>query len=78
MATRDNAGNTQNVNKVYGPIAASAKSKSKPKSIDDLDIQMSTLAMVSEEKKYTKDDPNVYKGTYKGQTYTYHKGKFSK
>ena len=28
MATRDNAGNNSNVNKTYGPIAASAKTKS--------------------------------------------------
>jgi len=33
MATRDNAGNNSNVNKTYGPIAASAKPtpKTKPK-----------------------------------------------
>ena len=31
MATRDNAGNNSNVNKTYGPIAASAKPKPKPK-----------------------------------------------
>jgi hypothetical protein len=50
------------------------KKSSKPKSIDDLDIGMSTMAMVSDENKYTNKDPNVYHGTYKGKKYVWTRG----
>ena len=50
-----------------------AKKSSGP-SFDDLDIGMTTMA-IPLGGKGSKTDPNVYKGTYKGKTYTWHKGK---
>jgi len=84
---RNNAGDNSNVNKTYGPIAASAKSKPKaapsPTSVNQLNIDMATKAMVpkgpnGEDLKFSKSDPNTYSGTYKGKRYTYQGGQFLK
>ena len=38
MATKSNAGDNKNVNKTYGPIAASAKPKPKPSSPEKFNV----------------------------------------
>ena len=53
---------------------ATKKKSSGPKSIDDLDIGMSTMSMVYDEDKYTAKDINVYHGTYKGKNYVWTRG----
>jgi hypothetical protein len=87
MATKTNAGDNSNVNKVNGPIASSAKKTPKPApsptSYKQLNIDMATLAMVpkgpnGEDLKFSKSDPNTYSGTYKGKRYTWQSGGFLK
>ena len=87
MATRDNAGNNSNVNKTYGPIAASAKPKPKPApsptSVSQLKDVRATLMNIPDDEQgnslqYTDKDLNIYSGTYKGKRYTWQKGKFIK
>ena len=87
MATRDNAGNNSNVNKTYGPIAASAKTKPKPApsptSVSQLkDVRATLMNIPNDEQgnslQYTEKDLNIYSGTYKGKQYTWKKGKFIK
>ena len=67
MATRNNASNTNNVNKVYGPIAASAKPKPKPvpspTAVSQLDAYLRTA------NPETGRIDVVRKGTYKGKSY---------
>lgn len=50
-----------------------AKKSSGP-SFDELDIEMSTMA-IPLGGKGSSSDPNVYHGTYKGKEYIWHKGK---
>jgi hypothetical protein len=87
MAIKTNVGDNSNVNKTYGPIAASAKKTPKPApsptSVNQLNIDMATMAMVpkgpnGEDLKFSKSDPNTYSGTYKGKRYTYQGGQFLK
>jgi hypothetical protein len=87
MATRDNAGNNSNVNKTYGPIAASAKPKPKPApsptAVSQLKDVRATLMNIPKDEQgnslqYTDRDNNIYSGTYKGKSYTWQKGKFIK
>jgi len=80
-----NAGDNSNVNKTYGPIAASAKPKPNPTptSVSQLKNVRSTLMMVPKDEqgnslKYTNKDNNIYSGTYKGKEYTWKNGKFIK
>ena len=67
MATRNNASNINNVNKVYGPIAASAKPKPKPvpspTAVSQLDAYLRTA------NPETGRIDVVRKGTYKGKSY---------
>jgi hypothetical protein len=85
MGTKMNAGDNSNVNKTYGPIAASAKPKPNPTptSVSQLKNVRSTLMMVPKDEqgnslKYTNKDNNIYSGTYKGKEYTWKNGKFIK
>jgi hypothetical protein len=85
MATRDNAGNNSNVNKTYGPIAASAKPKPAPSptAVSQLKDVRATLMNIPDDEQgnslqYTDKDLNIYSGTYKGKRYTWQKGKFIK
>jgi hypothetical protein len=87
MATKMNSADNSNVNKTYGPIAASAKPKPKPApsptSYKQLNIDMATMAIVpkgpnGEDLKFSKSDPNTYSGTYKGKRYTWQSGGFLK
>jgi len=85
MGTKMNAGDNSNVNKTYGPIAASAKSKPNPTptSVSQLKNVRATLMMVPKDEqgnslKYTNKDNNIYSGTYKGKEYTWQNGKFIK
>ena len=89
MATKTNAGDNSNVNKTYGPIAASAKPKAvktpapKPTSVNQLKNVRATRMNVPEDEQgnslqYTDRDNNIYSGTYKGKEYTWQKGKFIK
>ena len=62
-----NAGDNSNVNKTYGPIAASAKSKPNPTptSVSQLKNVRATLMMVPKDEqgnslKYTNKDNNIY------------------
>ena len=85
MATKMNAGDNSNVNKTYGPIAASAKPKPKPApsptSVSQLKDVRATMMNIPEDEqgnslRYTDKDLNIYNGTYKGKSYTWKKGKF--
>ena len=91
MATRDNAGNNSNVNKTYGPIAASAKPSfhkqpmpaPSPTAVSQLKNVRATLMNIPDDEQgnslqYTDKDLNIYSGTYKGKSYTWKKGKFIK
>ena len=82
---RNNAGNNSNVNKIYGPIAGSAKPTPKPSptSVSQLkDVRATLMNIPNDEQgnslQYTEKDLNIYNGTYKGKQYTWQKGKFIK
>ena len=81
------AGDNSNVNKTYGPIAASSKPKPKPApsptSVNQLkDVRATMMNIPKDEQgnslQYTDKDLNIYSGTYKGKQYTWQKGKFIK
>ena len=67
MATKMNAGDNSNVNKTYGPIAASAKPKPKPApsptAVSELNAYLRTA------NPETGRIDVVRKGTYRGKSY---------
>ena len=70
------------MNKIYKP-SSSPKPAPSPTAVAQLKDTRATMMNVPTDKegnslKYTKKDPNIYTGTYKGKEYTWEKGKFTR
>jgi hypothetical protein len=74
MATpRNNASDTSRMNPVYKPKASPAP---KPTSLKQLkNVRGTMMAMGETVTAGSKEDPNIYSGTFKGKDYNFSKGK---